>query len=1029
VSRHRVAALAVACAAVCAPAAWPIPARADTTITVTTLADDTSNGNGCSLREAISNVNDEAQTYGDCGSGFGVTNITFAAKGTVNLGSTLPTITTSVAIDGGFSGGGFGVTLDAQGRSRHVVVAAGRTVALTNMTLANGHAPNGPDGTATPGGDGGSILDNGILILDNVRITGSHAGDGASELGTPGVGGNGGAVAVTSGSASLSDDNVTFDHDGSGQSGINGANGHSLAAGWGGAIYNSGGSVSLVNDTLAYDNVPFTSTGTTRGGGGIYTSGGTVSIDFTTFAGNSIGSSTHPGISLYVDNSARAGFADSIVADGDPANPQSFPCFTGGGGGSISDAGYDLEYQSTCGFTQSTSQQGVDPLLYPSTTSPALQNWAGFNQTIALSSSSPAIDQVPDGTDGCGSTTSSDERGIDRPYPAGGACDLGSYEYQVVPQFITFAQPSSPATYGSSFTVSPTSTSGLPVTVNASGGCTAVSASGGYAVKMTSGTTACSLDASQSGNIAVAPADDVVRTVDAAPASLTVTADDKSITFGQSPPTFTASYSGFVGKESKTSLSGALTFTFSSAGYGPSTVPPTEVGSYAITPGGYSSDNYQIAYVAGTYHIGMAGQTIHVTTAAPATASYQDVFTVAATGGGSNNPIVYSSSGACSNAGAVYTMTSGTGTCTVTFDQAGNDDYTAAPQVTESVKAEKLPQTIDFTSTAPAAALYGDTYTPTATGGDSPNPIVFAATGQCSLAGGTVTMTSAGSCTVTADQAGDDDYSAATEQSQVFGVAARPATLGFTGNTFWSTGSASATTANVTLSGTVTPQPGGTVDLTNAAVSFLLYKSTNLTMSAPDATCPATVSALGVATCTAALGLDNWTVVMQMPGGSVYFTAPDSDPAIITVYAPVAGQWTAGGGWIVDPGAVGHAHFGFSVRNKSGGSPSGQSEYAFQGSDGRDDVVRSNSWSGGGLLVQQSSASFGGKCTLTVIDPGSGKVISSTGNYTFRVDVVDGRPDTYAITVYTPAGAVFHQAGTSRSPIAVGGGAIVVHSR
>ena len=38
-------------------------------------------------------------------------------------------------------------------------------------------------------------------------------------------------------------------------------------------------------------------------------------------------------------------------------------------------------------------------------------------------------------------------------------------------------------------------------------------------------------------------------------------------------------------------------------------------------------------------------------------------FTVAATGGGSGNPVTFSSSGACSNTGATFTMTSGTGTC------------------------------------------------------------------------------------------------------------------------------------------------------------------------------------------------------------------------------------------------------------------------------------------------------------------------------------------------------------------------------
>ena len=34
-------------------------------------------------------------------------------------------------------------------------------------------------------------------------------------------------------------------------------------------------------------------------------------------------------------------------------------------------------------------------------------------------------------------------------------------------------------------------------------------------------------------------------------------------------------------------------------------------------------------------------------------------------------------------------MTSGTGTCTVKYDQAGDANYNAAPQVTETVNAQK----------------------------------------------------------------------------------------------------------------------------------------------------------------------------------------------------------------------------------------------------------------------------------------------------------------------------------------------------
>ena len=58
---------------------------------------------------------------------------------------------------------------------------------------------------------------------------------------------------------------------------------------------------------------------------------------------------------------------------------------------------------------------------------------------------------------------------------------------------------------------------------------------------------------------------------------------------------------------------------------------------------------------------------------------------MAATGGGSGNPIVYSSSGDCTRSGATFTITSASGTCTVGYDQVGNSKYSEASGVVEKV--------------------------------------------------------------------------------------------------------------------------------------------------------------------------------------------------------------------------------------------------------------------------------------------------------------------------------------------------------
>jgi hypothetical protein len=79
--------------------------------------------------------------------------------------------------------------------------------------------------------------------------------------------------------------------------------------------------------------------------------------------------------------------------------------------------------------------------------------------------------------------------------------------------------------------------------------------------------------------------------------ALTVTADDKSVSYGDAAPTYTASYSGFVSGESKSNLSGSLKFSCSYTS-------SSTTGTYSITPSGLSSSNYSISYTNGTLTVG-----------------------------------------------------------------------------------------------------------------------------------------------------------------------------------------------------------------------------------------------------------------------------------------------------------------------------------------------------------------------------------------------------------------------------------------
>ena len=78
-------------------------------------------------------------------------------------------------------------------------------------------------------------------------------------------------------------------------------------------------------------------------------------------------------------------------------------------------------------------------------------------------------------------------------------------------------------------------------------------------------------------------------------APLSVTADDFIIGFGESDPTFTVTYTGFVNDEDESVLSGTLTVTREAG---------SATGTYTITPSGdLSSGNYDITYHTGTLTI------------------------------------------------------------------------------------------------------------------------------------------------------------------------------------------------------------------------------------------------------------------------------------------------------------------------------------------------------------------------------------------------------------------------------------------
>ncbi len=98
--------------------------------------------------------------------------------------------------------------------------------------------------------------------------------------------------------------------------------------------------------------------------------------------------------------------------------------------------------------------------------------------------------------------------------------------------------------------------------------------------------------------------------------------------------------------------------------------------------------------------------------------------------------------------------------------------------ITVDYQQSKSSQTISFG--ALGNKTYGDAAFSLAATVSSNLAVSYTATGSCTISGQTVTLTGAGQCTVTASQAGNDQFSAATAVVQSFTIAKATQTLSFT---------------------------------------------------------------------------------------------------------------------------------------------------------------------------------------------------------------------------------------------------------
>lgn len=407
-------------------------------IVVNTSADDTTAGDGfCTLREAVVNSNlDSDSTSNDCVAGSGLDSITFAGDYTITLGSTLPDIvdTDDLVITGNSPSKTIIQAAASPGTATYRIVKVnGGLVAATFNSLTLRHGVEASGGCI-------NVVD-GTLVLNGVTVSDNRATNVGATTGL-----NGGAISSNGNSTVVT--NCTFSNNS-----VSTSDTGNSARGNGGAIFYSSGTLTVSNST-------FTDNSASRAGGAIYATGApAISVRFSTVANNtsdsdSDGTGDGGGVAR---NNGTFTLVSSIVAGNTKgvSSPTDNDC-----SGTIGSLGYNLTGSGTGCSLSGTGDLSVSPASVFTTVLGSLGSHGGSTSSYDLPAGSPALDVVPLGTNGCGTTPFDlDQRGMTR--PANGSCDVGAFEDQVptpTPTMTPTATATATPTTTPTTTATPTST-------------------------------------------------------------------------------------------------------------------------------------------------------------------------------------------------------------------------------------------------------------------------------------------------------------------------------------------------------------------------------------------------------------------------------------------------------------------------------------------------------------------------------------------------------------------------------------------
>ena len=405
--------------------------------------------------------------------------VTFNCGGTHAPATITLSMDYDLAVDATIDGfnGGHPVTLDGINFTRLFSVDSGRKLTLANLTLMRG-----------AGIQGSCVYDSGTLELDNVELTDCHAtptyaggglyvdGTGSATLLNARVHDNsaGGAGGGVYSAGTLTVTNSLFMHNSAvtdgggvwtgGAARISGSTFYSnTASAFGGGVYNEGqltlttttldqnlaeasggGLANFTGGTATVSRATFSRNVSHASGGGLLVFYGGATLTNVTLSGNQ--SSLYGG-GVYNANSATTLSYATLSANGAPNGGNLYQYGTVGSkpltvqnslldhglpggnctetavsGSHITSGGYNLSSDGTCSsfFNLTGDLNGQTLHLGP------LADNGGPTRTLLPGALSPALDAIPNATNGCGTLTTIDQRGA--PRPIHGLCDIGAVE-------------------------------------------------------------------------------------------------------------------------------------------------------------------------------------------------------------------------------------------------------------------------------------------------------------------------------------------------------------------------------------------------------------------------------------------------------------------------------------------------------------------------------------------------------------------------------------------------------------------------